>query len=170
MTSEIRNAFKFLVRRGREMRGDAGGAIVEMALMIGIFGTPMMLATVESATWVYSSIEVSNAAHAGAMYGMTSATLAADTSGITAAARAEATDFGTNLTVTPTVYFACSAAIGGTQYSTQSAAVTACTGSGNHALEFLQVSTSASVTPPIHVPGLQQTLTLNGTSVMEVEE
>ena len=143
MTSKIRNAFKFLVRRGREMRGDAGGAIVEMALMIGIFGTPMMLATVESATWVYSSIEVSNAAHAGAMYGMTSATLAADTSGI-AAARAEATDFGTNLTVTPTVYFACSAAIGGTQYSTQSAAVTA--------------SALVRATMPLNSPGLHQRL------------
>jgi Flp pilus assembly protein TadG len=158
------------LERWKGLRGDAGSSLVEMSLMLAIFGTPMLLGTVETATWVYGSIEVSNAAHTGAMYGMTSSTLANDSDGIIAAAQSDASDFGTNLTVTPTVYYACSAAIGGTQYSTQTAATTACTGAGNHPLEFVQVVATAPVTPPIHIPGLPKTFTLNGTSVMEVEE
>jgi len=144
--------------------------MLEMALMLAIFGIPLLLGTVEAATWVYASIEVSNAAHAGAMYAMTSSTFANDTSGITTAAQQEASDFGANLTVTPTAYYACSAALGGTQYTTQAAATTACTGAGDHPLEFVQVVASAPVTPPIRIPGLPKTFTLNGTSVMEVEE
>jgi hypothetical protein len=122
------------------------------------------------ATLIYGSIEVSNAAHAGAMYGMQNATLAGESSGITAAAQTEASDFGANLTVTPTTYYACSAALGGTQYSTQSAATAACTGSGNHSLEFVQVAVSAPVTSPFNCPPLPASFTLRSISVMEVEE
>jgi len=131
---------------------------------------PVLFGTVEMATFVYGSIEVSNASHAGTMYGMTSSTLAGDTAGMTTAAQAEASDFGTNLTVTPTSYYACSAALGGTQFATQSAASSACTGAGNHTLQFVQVAVSAPVTPPIHCPGLPTTFNLTNTSVMEVEE
>ena len=159
-----------LLERFRGLRGDTGSALVEMSLMLAIFGTPLLLGTVETATWVYGSIEVSNAAHTGAMYGMTSSTIANDSAGIIAAAQSDASDFGTNLTVTPTVYYAWSAALGGTQYSTQSAATSACTGAGDHPLEFVQVIATAPVTPPIHIPGLPKTFILSGTSVMEVEE
>ncbi len=118
---------------------------------------------------IYDSIEVSNAAHTGAVYGMISATFASDTSAIQTATQNEATDFGTNLSVTPTVYWACSSAEGGTQYTTQSAATTACTGS-SHPLEFIQVVATAAATPPVHFPLLPSTFNLSSTSVMEVEE
>jgi len=138
--------------------------------MMGFLGVPVLLGTLEIATLAYDSIEVSNAAHAGAMYGMVSPTFAAATSTITAAAQAEAPDFGDKLNVTPTTYYACSSALGGTKYTTQTAAVTACTGTGNHALQFVQVVVSGTVTPPFHFPGLPATYTLSNTSVMEVEE
>ena len=47
-----------------------------MMFMIGVIGVPLLLVTTDLATIVYGSIEISNAAHAGAMYGMTSATAA----------------------------------------------------------------------------------------------
>jgi Flp pilus assembly protein TadG len=142
-----------------------------MALMLGLFAPPLLLGTADVGTWVYSSIEISNASHAAAMYGMTSLTAAADTTGMTTIAQAEASDFGTNLTVTPTVYFACSAAEGGTQYTTQTAANAICpSGATNHNLEFIQVVVSGHVTPPLHCPGLPATFTQSSTSVMEVEE
>jgi Flp pilus assembly protein TadG len=153
--------------------GERGDALVELALALSILGLPLLVGTADMGFVVYDSIEVANAAHAAALYGMQSSTYAANTSGMTAAAQTEASDFGTALTVTPTPYYACSNAIGGTQYtgsSAQSNATAACTGGTNHALEFVQVNTSATVTPPIHLPGLAHTFTVTGSSVMEVEQ
>jgi Flp pilus assembly protein TadG len=142
---------------------------VELALMISIVGFPLLAGTVELGTMVYDSIEVSNAAHAGAMFGMMSLSYAGDTSGITTAARGDAPDFGTAVAVTPTLYYACSSNIAGTQYSTLTAANSACTGSVNHSLAFVKVTTILNVTPPIRLPMLPATYTLVGVSIMEVE-
>jgi Flp pilus assembly protein TadG len=158
-----------LASRCRLLRDESGNALIETALCVSILGLPMLVGTVEMGGMTYWSVEISNAAHAGAAYGMISSTFAANSSGITAAAQNEASDFGTALTATPTVYYACSNSIGGTQYSTQAAATTGCSGSG-HSLEFIQVVTSGTVTPPIHCPGLPTSYTLRGVSVMEVQE
>ncbi len=147
-----------------------GNSMVELALLVSLFGAPMLVGTSEVAFLTYDSIEVTNAAHAGAMYGMISSTFAADSSGVTAAAQAEAPDIGSTVNVTPTIYYACSAAVDGTQYSTQTAANTACTGTGNHSLEFIQVVTSATITSPFQFSGLPKTVTFGGTSIMEVQE
>lgn len=155
----------------RLLRDSSGNASIELALAFSCLITPLMLGATEVAFLVYDSIEVSNAATAGAMYGMISSTLASNTSGIESAAQSEASDFGTNLTVTPTVYYACSAALSGTQYTTQSAAAAACpANASNHYLEFVQVNSSATVTPPVRIPGLPANWTLRGQSVMEVQE
>jgi Flp pilus assembly protein TadG len=155
----------------KALRGNAGNATLELALAMSFFGTPLLLGTYETSVLIHHSIEVTNAAHAGALYGMMSSTFASDTSGIQTAAQNEASDFGSGLTVTPTIYYVCSEAMTGTQYTTQAAANTACpAGQTNHNLEMIQVATSASVTLPVHIVGLPRTLTLNGTSVMEVEE
>jgi Flp pilus assembly protein TadG len=155
----------------QKMRRSDGNATVELALAFSFLLTPIMLGTAEVAFLVYDSIEITNAAHAGAMYGMISSTFAADSSGIQTAAQSEAADFGTNLTVTPNVYYACSASLGGTQYSTQSAAAAACpANASNHYLQFVQVNSSATITPPIQMVGLPKTWTLQGSSTMEVQE
>jgi len=155
------------------LRGDSGNAMIELALVMAFLGIPLLLGTSEMAILVYDSIEISNAARAASAYGMQSLTFASNTSGMTTAAQTEASDFGAALSVTPTAYYACSSAVGGTQYTgsnAQSNANAACTGSGNHALEFVQVTTSAAVTPAIHCPGLAGSFTLTGSSVMEVEQ
>ena len=155
------------------LRGESGNALVEVALICSLLGVPLLLGTGEMGYVVYDSIEISNAAHAASLYGMQSATFASDTAGMRTAAQNEATDFGAALTVTPTSYWACSSAIGGTQYtggSAQTNANAACTGGTNHALEFVQVNTSATVTPLVHCPGLPTSFALSGSSVMEVEQ
>jgi len=166
----VRIAQSAIARLGSRLKDERGSAIVELGLILGLFGSPVLLGTVEVASLIYSSIEISNAAHSGAMYGMMSSTYAEDTSGIQTAAQQEATDFGAKLTVTPSIYYVCSSAIGGTQYSTQSAANSACSGAGNHALEFLSVAVSAPVTAPVQFPGLASSITVSGSSSMEVEE
>jgi len=154
----------------RLLREEAGGALVEVALCISLLGAPILIGTVEMGMVLYDSIEVSNAAHAGTAYGMMSSTFAANSSGMTAAAQGEAPEFGTNLSVTPSTYFACSQSVAGTQYTTESAANSACTGTSNHSLEFVQVNTSATVAVPFRFPGLPTSFNLTATSVMEVEE
>jgi Flp pilus assembly protein TadG len=177
MKKIVRLSARYLQRRvfGRWMRcrfvrEEQGNALIEMALCISLLGMPLLVGTVEIGGMIYTSIEVSNAAHAAAMYGMMSSTFAANSSGMTSAAQNEATDLGSSLLVTPTVYYACSNSIGGTQYTTQSAANTACTNGTNHTLEFVLVNTSVSVTPPIRCPGLPASYTLTGSSTMEVQE
>jgi len=161
-----------LLSRSRGLGDETGSALLELSIVVAFLGVPLLLGSAEMGYLAYFSVETSNSAHSGALYGMRSVTFAADTAGITTAAQAEATDIAT-LTVTPTAYYICSLAVGGTQYtgaSGQSNATAACTGGSNHPLEFVQVDTSASVTPPIHCPGLPKTFTLNGLSVMEVEK
>jgi len=169
-TGFLRRWFSGRWMRCRFLREEQGSALVEMALCVSLMGMPLLVGTVEIGGMIYTSIEVSNAAHAAAMYGMMSSTFAASSSGMTTAAQNEATDLGTSLLVTPTVYYACSSSIGGTQYSTQSAANTACNSGTDHTLEFVQVNTSVVVTPPIRCPGLPATYTLNGSSTMAVQE
>lgn len=155
------------------LRCESGNALVELAVIVAFLGVPLLLGTAEMALVVYESIEISNAAHAGAAYAMQSLTYASNTTGITSAAQDEAPDFGTSLSVTPATFYACSAAIDGTRYTgtnAQTSATNACTGGSNHPLEFVQVNTSAVVTPPIHLPGLTSSFTLTGCSVMEVEQ
>lgn len=159
--------------RCRALRGDNGNSMIELALILGIFGAPLLLGTTQVALLIYDSIEVTSAAHAAAMYGMQGLAYASDTANMVSAAQSEASDFGTTLTVTPTLYYACSIAVGGTQYSgtnAQSNATAACTGGTNHPLEFVQVVTQKAVKTAVHFPGLPTTVTLSGKSVMEVEE
>jgi Flp pilus assembly protein TadG len=154
----------------QRLRAEEGSSLVELSLVLSLFGIPLLIGTVEVAQLAYDSIEITNAANAGALYGMVSSTYASDASGIQTAAQTEASDFGANVIVTPTAYYACSLAVAGTTYTTQSAATTACTGAGNHPLEFVKVVTNDNITPPIHFPGLPTSFNITGTSVMEVEE
>jgi Flp pilus assembly protein TadG len=160
----------------RVLSGESGSALVELALVVAVLGVPLLLGTAQMGVLVYDSIEVSDAANEGALFGMQNSTDAADTTDITAAARKDAPDIGTNganLGVSTNPYYVCALAVGGTQYTGTNAATTAaadCTGTGNHALEFVQVSTSVTITPFIHCPGLPASFPLSGQAAMEVEK
>ena len=168
LLSRSRGPLCLLLRRTGN--SERGSSVVEVALLLAVFGPVLIVGTAQMGLVAYASIEVSNAAHAAAMYGMVSSTYASDTAGMTIAAQQEAADFGTRLTVTPTTYYACSAALGGTQYATQAAATSACTGSGNHPLQLVQVNVNLRYTPSIHLPALASTFSLGADSVLEVAE
>ena len=157
-----------LLQRART--DQSGSALVELALSLSLIGIPLFLGTIYTGVLLFFSIEVSNAAHAGALYGMQSSTYASDPAGITTAAQTEAPDLGTNLSVAATSFYACSVAIDGTQYTTQLAATAACTGGANHPLQFVQVTASYTATPFARIPGMQRSVNLSSVSVMEVEE
>ena len=160
-----------LKARLTRLRDESGSALVELALITSLLGVPLLLGTVHFSTLLIDSIVVSNAAHAGAEYGMTSSTFAQDSVNIQAAAQEDASGLGTTLTVNPSVIFYCSASIGGTSYSTQAQATAVCpAGQMNHALEFVQVIANATVTPIVSFPGAPSSVNLSSTSIMEVEE
>lgn len=153
----------------RKLRSDSGNAVIELAIIMAFLGPPLLLGTADLAALIYGSIEVSNAAHAGVMYAMTDSNLASATAKIQTVAQNEASDFLTNLTVTPSIYYACATNQGGTQYSDSTTATAACTGTGNSGLEFVRVDVSAPVTLPFSCCGLPAAVTLKSSSVMEVE-
>jgi Flp pilus assembly protein TadG len=144
-----------------------GGALVETAFIVAFLVIPLILGTTDMATLMYASIEISNAAHAGALTAMSGSNSNAT---IQAAAQAEAGDFlAANVTTTPSAYYACSAAEGGTQYSTLALATAGCTGTGNHSVHFVQVLVSVPVNLPFQCCGMTSPVTLNSQSIMEVE-
>jgi hypothetical protein len=77
---------------------------LELALVLSIFGVPLLLGTIETGVLLFNYSEIANAAHVGAVYGMKSSTFANDSSGIIAAGQAEAYTLGAALTVTPLIY------------------------------------------------------------------
>lgn len=152
------------------LRCDAGSALVELAFFLSLIGLPLLFATDYFGTQMIDQIDIDNAAYAGAMFGMRSSAYADDGTDITTAAQEDSSIFGSNLTVASSAVYVCSLTIAGTQYTSQAAATTACTGTNNHVLQLVKVTASASVTPALTVPGLPRTQTLSSTVIMEVEE
>jgi Flp pilus assembly protein TadG len=151
--------------------GEGGSALVELALVVAVLGVPLLLGVAQMGVLVYDSIEVSDAANAGALFGMQNSTDAVDNTNMTTAARKDAPEFGANLGVSPSTYWVCALAVTGTQSAGANGNQTlSCTGTGNHALQFVQVSTSVTVTPFIHCPGLPPSFLLTGQAAMEVEK
>jgi Flp pilus assembly protein TadG len=150
------------MRHRMAMGDDVGQAFVELALALPIY-VMLLLGSAEFGLLAYASIEVSNAARAGVAYGAQSAATAADLTGMATAA----TNDGSNvagLGATATEFWSCSNAP-----STQSSTPPTCT-TGNHVLNYVQVNTTAAVSPPIQLPGLPLTFTLHGQAIMRVEQ
>jgi Flp pilus assembly protein TadG len=138
----------------------AGGALVELALIVPLF-TVLILGGSEFATLEFDSIEVSNAARAGVAYGSQSSVTAADTAGMRTAATNDAPDVA-GIAASASEFWACSNALA-THYTSSPT----CT--SGHVLNYVQVSTSATVSPLVRVPGLPTTYALAGLAIMRVQ-
>jgi Flp pilus assembly protein TadG len=148
-------------------RGECGGALVEVALTAPMLCV-LLVGASEFATLEYDSIEVTNAARAGVAYGSQSSATAADTAGMKSAATNDGSNIA-GLHATATEFWSCSSAPS-TQYSSAAAAAAACSISGGaHVLNYVQVNTTATMTPSVAVPGLPTSYTLNGVAVRRVQ-
>jgi Flp pilus assembly protein TadG len=143
------------------MRSSEGGGLVELALLMPVFAG-MLLTSVEFAFVAYDNIEVADAARAGAAYGSQSSSTASDTMGMQNVAKAAGPDVS-GLSATASEEYSCS-----NSASTLRASLQTCT-SGNRVLTYVEVSTTASITPPIRVPGVPSSFTLNGLAIMRVQ-
>ena len=142
------------------LRSRSGSALVELALVVPCL-VVILLGAVEFAMLAYESIEVSDAAHAAAAYGSESAGAAGDTTGIRSVAAASANDIS-GVVTTPTVFYSCSS----TPATQNTTPPTGCS-STDSVLTYIQVTTSATVTMPIHIRGIG-IYTLNGLAIMRV--
>lgn len=155
------NRLRFLFHR------QSGQSLVEIAVTLPIL-TILLLGGAELARLAYASIEVTNAAKAGAQYGdQNHAFASTDNGGMTIAAQADAQNLS-GLIVTSYRQYQCSNAPGVMLAvdSNDNPSNTACTGSQIE--EILTVTTKATFDPLIHLPGLPTTYTLTGTATQVV--
>lgn len=138
----------------RSAAGTSGQSLVEAALIFPILVT-FLLGAADLSRVARATISVSNAAKAGVQYAVQSGFTAQDTSGISSAAAAEAPNL--SLTTTSTISCVCS------DGSASTCANTDCQNS--HMVEKVTVTTSATVTPLIHLPSLPTSFTIKGKAV-----
>jgi Flp pilus assembly protein TadG len=140
-----------------------GSALIELALTLPIF-LFFLVGITDFGRYVYSAIEVCDAAHAAAQYGAQNHVTASDNAGMVLAAANDAPDVS-GMTTTPTHFCACSNAT-----STTVSCTASCT-TGNRMIEFVQVNTSATIPPIAKYPGLSESaLTVQGQAIMRTEQ
>lgn len=155
-----------LWKRRSEISGATGASLIEIALLSPIF-ILLLVGGTELARLAYADVEVSNAARAGVAYAAQSLTTAADTSAIEAAATQDAPTVTDLVVATPVIFCSCWNPASGT--STGACTNYACSGS-SHAVDYVQVNTSAAVSTLFHYPGIPATVTLHGQAIMRIEQ
>lgn len=149
-----------MTRCVRRLREENGQSLIELALMMPMFAT-ILVGSAEFARLAYVSIEVTNAARAGAQYGAQSNITGTDLTGMENVATAAGPNVS-SMTATASLSCVCS---DGTSITCSN--TTACTA---RIQEYVQVNTSAIVTPLFHLPALPKTCTLTGLAVQRVEQ
>jgi|ERR1035438_9125763 Flp pilus assembly protein TadG len=145
----------------RALGSDAGGALIETYLVLPILAV-MLLGVMEIGMAEYQSIEVSNAARAGVQYGAQGLGYVTDLTGIRSAATNDAPNvtLGTTNAVTTLICDDDTAPTG---------SPLACA-NGGPIETVLKVTTRATFTPLIHIPGITSSITLNGWAIQKVSQ
>lgn len=151
----------------RLLVAEEGKSLIELAFVMPILVT-LALGTFEIGRVMYAQIEVTNAARAGIAYGAQDLAAAAATSSVQAAATNDAANLnswaGGGVTATASQVCTCT---DGTAITCKNA-LTACVLPAR-VQNFVQVNTTATVTPLFYLPGLPSNYTLKGYAIMEVE-
>jgi Flp pilus assembly protein TadG len=159
-----------VITRRTFTRHESGQALVELALV-----APVLLALVfgiaDFCRVFYASITVSNAARAGAQYGLRTG-FYNQIGGMQAAAAADAGTKFASMTVTPTFYCICGTnPITSTHYSSYAAAKTACsamTPPVNPSI-WVDVTTNYTFTTFTSFPGFPNSVALSGRAQMRAQ-
>jgi len=152
---------------GQVLLGSEGAAAIELALILPVL-VFMLVAVIELGRLAYFSIEVSNAAHAGAQYGAQSPFYAGNTAGIQNAAQQDGYDVP-GLTVPPPLLICKCSTTSGVESSAAACALGDCP-AGSSLIAYVQVQTSATVNPLLKYPGIPASYTLSGSATMRVAE
>jgi Flp pilus assembly protein TadG len=146
------------------LRSQSGQSLVELALLTPIL-LLLVIGTVDMGRYAYISIQVGNAARAGAAYGAQSPiTAIPGNSGISTAAKNDAENIP-GLAITSTNVCECDT--GGT--ITSIACTSSCT-TGQHEVTSVVVTASGSFSSLFNWPGIPSKLTISSTAKMRIAE
>ena len=142
---------------------EEGSALVELALSLPMLCL-MLLGAAEFARLSYAAIEVSNAAHSGAVYAASSVGHSSDTAGISNAATIDSGDLtGGNAVSVTSVTTSCSCS--NTAYTPTSCSDNqTCFNNNSAMITTVTVTTQSTYKPLIRIPGGALTFTLHGQS------
>jgi Flp pilus assembly protein TadG len=161
-----------------------GSALVEIAISAPLFMV-LTMGAVELGRIAYFAIEVQNAARAGASFGSVNKNNSNDITDITQIAKNDAPDVSDLIVVSPGEECVCESMTtssksptfyptSGAPISCTDSHITSCTvensSTVDSVLDYVTVSTSASVDPLVHIPGLPNKWTLSGFSALRVLE
>jgi Flp pilus assembly protein TadG len=156
---KFRSQVRIFCRIWSDPKSESGTALIELALMTPVLFL-LLFGVADFGRAYYLTIEVSNAAHTGALYGSQNPT---DITGMKAAAVADAQDVPNFTTSAVTATYGCECSDG-------SSAVLSCTttpkGCANNIVDYVQVNTSVSYSAIFPYPGIPSPLTLSGSSRM----
>ena len=148
---------------------ESGQGMVELALCLPVF-LLLLLGTAEIANIAWASIQLNNAAHAGAQYASHSRAWASQITNIETAAQNEAPHLLITFPTDPSQTCSCidpSTGAPATSNTTGCQTLVECP-SPYVITDSVTVTTQAVVTPLIHYPGLPASYTLNAQATMGV--
>jgi Flp pilus assembly protein TadG len=137
------------------VRSERGSSLVELALMLPVLGL-LLFGAIDFGRGYYLSIEVTNAARAGAQFGLSNAS----TARMQSAATSDAPDVAG---ITATATYGCECPDGTGQIPNCSSSP----GCAN-AVNYVQVTTNATYTPLIPWPGVPSSIPLQGQATMRI--
>jgi Flp pilus assembly protein TadG len=146
---------------------ESGQGAMELALSLPLF-VVLIVGGAEIANLAWASVQVNNAARAGAAFGSISRANAADTTHIQTAAQNEAPKV-TNLHVTSAQVCYCVTAGVPAALTCDTEALTNCP-SPSVIQVAVQVNTSAAISTIVHYPGLPSSYTVTAQAIMGVEQ
>jgi Flp pilus assembly protein TadG len=149
---------------------ESGNALIELAITLPLFAL-LILGGAEIANIAWASVQVNNAARAGASFGSLSRTNAADITNIELAAQNEAPKLTLSFPTPPTQV--CYCVTGGTpgapDIGCANTNLTTCA-LPSVIQVAVQVSVQAPVTPLVHYPGLPSLYTVRARATVGVEQ
>jgi Flp pilus assembly protein TadG len=145
-------------------RRESGNAFIEFAL-VSLIMLPLFFGVIDYSRVFYYAAIVQGAARAGTQYAVFQAPNEANTSAITAAATADATNVPSaqSFSATPSYWCMCSNAT----YPTTVSCTGSC-GTGNTMYTYSQVNTQLTFSTFFQYPLLPTTMTVKGQSIMRV--
>lgn len=147
---------------------NAGTSLVELALIAPMLAT-MLIGSFEFGRFAYFNILAGNAARAGVQYGAQSLGNAANNTAMQNAAYNDAPNAGKTATqwgLAATANHVCKCSDGSASANCDPKNCAA----GTHQIVWVIVTTSGSLTPLFHYPGLPSSFTLGTTATMRVSQ
>lgn len=146
------------------LHADSGQSVLELAVCLPLF-VLLVLGTAEIANIAWASVQVNNAAHAGAQFASLSHANAADTADIETAAKNEAPKLTITFPTAPSQSCVCTDPTTGNAATGDTCATCP---SPNIPIDSVTVKTQAVVSPLVHYIGLPSSYTVQAQATMKV--